>query len=149
MELFQVGHFTLASGASSSYKIECDAITPAGWEAIAAIAVRRLRPFYTVVGVPRGGRPFAAALRKYESANPNDGLLIAEDVVTTGGSVRKYRAYCDENMAAAVFGVQGVCLFYRPPAVRGFWRSLLSTLSLSDPYRPRWVVPIFTLTPER
>jgi hypothetical protein len=65
VSLFQLGDFTLASGASSLWKIECDALTPEDWQALAQMAVEILPPFGEVVGVPRGGVPFADALRPF------------------------------------------------------------------------------------
>lgn len=87
-DLFQLGNFTLASGAKSSWKIECDSISPSEWAALAKMASEILPPFGAVEGVPRGGVPFADALRQYATEGP---LLIAEDVVTTGGSMERYR----------------------------------------------------------
>ena len=126
MNLFQLGDFTLASGAKSAWKIECDALTKGDWEAIAAMAVELLpiKGFTSVVGVPRGGMPFADALRRYELP-PHvmpfvPTTLIAEDVVTTGGSIQRV---ADQYKA---FGhVKGVCLFARgkcPPWVHPLLR---------------------------
>jgi pantetheine-phosphate adenylyltransferase len=114
-DLFQTGHFVLASGATSGWKIECDGISPAEWDALALMASEMLPPFGSVEGVPRGGIPFADALRKYATQGP---LLICEDVVTTGGSMERYRAGREAN---------GVAVFARGTP-------------------PDWVVPIFTMT---
>jgi len=100
MSLFQLGDFTLASGVKSAWKIECDALTPDDWSALAKMAVERLPAFGEVEGVPRGGIPFADALRIYATQGP---LLIAEDVVTTGGSMERFRAGRDA-IGIAVFG---------------------------------------------
>lgn len=126
MELFQLGEFTLASGARSHFKIECDALTPEGWAALAAIAVELLPDFREVRGVPRGGIPFADALRKYE--NPlSDRLLIAEDVVTTGGSMERFLA---STAVGSFVDVIGVCAFARGPV-------------------PDWVTPVWALGKKR
>lgn len=98
-DLFQIGDFTLASGAKSGWKIECDGISPDEWLALAKIASEILPPFGAVEGVPRGGIPFADALCSYATEGP---LLICEDVVTTGGSMERQRAGRDA-IGVAVF----------------------------------------------
>lgn len=83
--LFQLGDFRLAGGGRSAWKIECDALGATDWAALARIAADRLPPFGSVVPVPRGGVPFAEALEKYATEGPP---LVADDVLTTGRSVR-------------------------------------------------------------
>lgn len=118
MSLFRLGDFTLASGAKSRWKIDCDALTPGDWEALAAMAADVLPPFGEVEGVPTGGEPFARALRKYRTRDGLDPLLIAEDVLTTGASMER----CRGGLADAV----GVCVFARGPC-------------------PAWVTPLFRM----
>lgn len=101
--LFQSGNFTLKSGKQTDYLIDCSALTPNDWETLALMAYQRLPAFGKVEGVPRGGIPFAKALEKYIVPN-NPTLLIAEDVVTTGGSMNRLR----DNREAI-----GVCVFAR------------------------------------
>ena len=130
IELFQLGDFTLASGARSRWKIECDAITPAGWAALAAMAAERLPPFGPVYGVPRGGLPFAEALRKY--ATPGcQAALVAEDVVTTGGSIERYvEAMSNDPQTSFSPHYTGVCVFARGKC-------------------PAWVTPLFQMSEVR
>lgn len=123
MNLFQFGDFTLRSGAKSKWKIECDALTLEDWESLAAMAVERLSPFSRVYGVPRGGIPFADALRKYATVGP---VLIAEDVCTTGGSMTRYVQELKLHMESCI----GVCAFQRGPDVS-------------------WVTPVFKMFPPR
>ena len=86
ISLFQLGRFRLASGVASAWKIECDALTTEDWRTLAVIAVQRfgLR-FGCVHGVPRGGVPFADALRPY-AVYPGP-TLVVDDVLTTGRSL--------------------------------------------------------------
>jgi orotate phosphoribosyltransferase len=129
MTLFQTGDFTLSSGAKSNWKIECDALTPDDWAGLAAIASARVPPFGYVTGVPRGGLLFAAAMEKYRT----EGLgtwLICEDVVTTGGSMERFKKVLGTEPVSAGQEVIGVVAFARGPV-------------------PAWVVPLFTLTAEQ
>ena len=113
--LFQSGDFTLASGQKSRWKIECDALTAADWVALALMATEVLPPFGVVEGVPRGGIAFADALRVH--ATPNcPTLLIAEDVVTTGGSIERFRGD-REAVGVAVF-CRGRCPGWVQPLLR-------------------------------
>ncbi len=125
MSLFQSGEFTLASGGVSNFKIECDSLTPDDWTALAAMASEILPPFGAVRGVPRGGVPFAHALWKY--ATPHcPTLLIAEDVVTSGGSIERFLKGTEVGSFARVVGV---CAFARGVV-------------------PEWVTPVFVLNRE-
>lgn len=122
-DLFQLGEFTLASGQTSKFKIECDALTPGDWEGLAYMASTKLRPFSEVHGVPRGGVPFATALEKYITPGANR-ILIAEDVVTTGGSIKKFLSTFDRKGN----DVSIVCVFSR------------GTVDLTDDFRTLFVM---------
>ena len=122
MALFQLGSFVLRSGAKSDWKIECDDLTPDDWAALAKMASEILPPFGQVEGVPRGGIPFADALRKYATTGP---LLIAEDVVTTGGSMVRFATSLGQ-LASGQSAI-GVCVFARGKC-------------------PEWVTPLFSMT---
>ncbi len=86
--LLNIGTFVLRSGRKSFLKIDCDAMPAADIEAAAAALAALCPPFSEVEGVPTGGLRLAEALRKH--ARPGYGLLVAEDVFTTGGSVRRF-----------------------------------------------------------
>lgn len=109
MNLFQLGNFTLASGASSRWKLECDALTDDDIATLAEMIRQMVGPFSSVFGVPRGGLRLAKALERYQELNGP--LLIVDDVLTTGGSIRKY--YDDlgskESFVGAVIFARGQC----------------------------------------
>jgi len=107
--LFKYGEFTLASGRKSKFKIDCDALSPDDWSAIAALVGPRLS-FGTVVGIPRGGWKFAEALYKYRDPSSSC-ILYADDVWTTGGSLQRF-VNKEYPMTAVVLFYRGV---ERPP----------------------------------
>ena len=84
--LFRYGPFMLSSGCISLWKIECDALTPEDWQGLAHMALDILPPFGEVIGIPRGGIPFAEALKPYWT--PFAPRLVVDDVLTTGNSLR-------------------------------------------------------------
>jgi hypothetical protein len=88
--LFQLGNFSLASGEQSDWKIECDALTVEDWDAL-AIMLLDLLPveFFAVYGVPKGGQPFAEALKPYRSSTAQR-VLVVDDVWTTGQSMNDF-----------------------------------------------------------
>lgn len=89
--LFEAGDFISHAGLPLSWKLECDAIHPNEWKAIAKMVMEyQDRPFYKAVGIPRGGLPFASAMNEYASGNPNDQIMICDDVFTTGTSMREF-----------------------------------------------------------
>ena len=90
-DLFEVGDFVSHAGKELPWKIECDAIRPEWWDALARMVMDyQERPFYKAVGIPRGGIPFAQAMNKYASGDPNDQIMICDDVFTTGTSFKEY-----------------------------------------------------------
>ena len=113
MALFQLGDFKLHSGATSRWKIDCDALTPDDWAALAVMAVEMLPPFGSVEGVPRGGLKFAKALKPYCTTGP---LLIVDDVTTTGASLNEHLG--KRQARGCVVFCRGVC----PPWVIPLFR---------------------------
>lgn len=89
MNLFCLGCFALHGGWKSAWKIDCDALTAEDWDGLALMAMEFLPPFGSVEGVPTGGLAFADALRPYATQGP---VLLADDVLTTGGSLERQRA---------------------------------------------------------
>lgn len=131
MNLYQHGDFTLNSGAKSTFKIECDALTDEDWVGIAhmihLILLAKDEPFCTVEGVPRGGLKLAKQMEKYRSSiDSSYGVhLICDDVLTTGESMERARTAYQKREISSVIGV-----VYK---ARG-------------PY-PSWITPLETLHP--
>lgn len=114
--LFVGGCFTAHSGATLSYKVECDALTEIDvWTAAAEIA--RHETFSEVVGVPRGGLRLADALRPY--CGKEGGLLLVDDVLTTGASMEEERARRGGDCRGVVLFSRGPC----PEWITPWWRS--------------------------
>lgn len=92
--MFNLGKFTSHAGLNLDWKIECDDLTEADWECLAFMASKILPAFGHVEGIPTGGLKFASALQPYATYEGQGTVLIADDVYTTGKSMReavKYR----------------------------------------------------------
>ena len=114
MSLFKFGKIKLHSGEGSFWKVECDALGYGDWDCLARMYASE-HVFSEVEGVPRGGVKFADALTVYRQLEPGHGLLIADDVFTTGASMEEHR---DGREA------KGVVAFARstpPPWVKALW----------------------------
>ena len=121
--LFQSGNFTLNSGRKATWKIECDALTDEDVATMAAMLAELLPPFGDVVGVPRGGLRLAAALERFTSDSTT--TLIADDVLTTGGSLERMRASLRAERDES-WDFVGAVLFARGPC-------------------PSWITPLFSM----
>jgi orotate phosphoribosyltransferase len=115
--LFEKKIFTMHSGDTGHWKIECDALTDAELNALAYIISSKLK-FSSVIGVPKGGIKIAKALDKYKS---NRGLcLIVDDVLTTGNSMEEVKKQqADRDVIGVVLFARGKC--------------------------PEWVIPLFQM----
>ena len=70
VDLFQTQDFRAHSGENLTWKIECDALSTAEWDTLAAMIYEyEPRNFGEVVGIPRGGLPLARALEGYATGN--------------------------------------------------------------------------------
>lgn len=127
MNLFQLGEFVLSSGAKSSWKIDCDALSDGDIECVANLLSGRVGQFTSVVGVPRGGLRLAAAMEKYalhHSLVYSQSCLIVNDVLTTGRSMESVK---EKVTAAQYYGlIKGAVIFFRGEC-------------------PKWVTPLFQL----
>ncbi len=116
VNLFRLGEFKLHSGGVSRFKIDCDALSDDDLRALAEIAAKALPLFSAVEGVPTGGLRFAAFMQRH-AVGATAGLLIVDDVCTTGRSLEAQR-----NGRDAI----GVVIFARGPV-------------------PSWVTPLFNM----
>jgi hypothetical protein len=89
--LFVKERFRSHAGLMLDWKIECDALSTADWVCLAKMASLILPRFRMTEGVPRGGLKFARALEYYGTGNPEDPILICDDVFTTGRSMEAQR----------------------------------------------------------
>lgn len=115
------GEFTLHSGNTRNFKIDCDALSDKDIEAIAKIISDKLE-FSRVVGIPTGGQRLAKALERYKE---NTGVtLIVDDVLTTGNSMEEqYNKIKETNKSKDIVGI---VIFARGKC-------------------PWWIIPIFEL----
>ena len=89
-KLFTVGDFTSHAGLPLKWKIECDAISPEQWSALATMIMEyQTEPFSKVVGIPRGGLALQYALEPYVTEGDHPWLVV-DDVYTTGTSFREF-----------------------------------------------------------
>lgn len=93
--LFDPAPFVSHSGVRLPFKVDCDGFSDDDIAALAQIAAggfqRRRIHFGVVHGVPRGGLRLAHAMTPYVTpASP--GVLIVDDVMTTGASMEAARA---------------------------------------------------------
>lgn len=133
MGLFQLGDFTLNSGARSAWKLECDALTDGDITALAKMIHQMVEPFGSVEGIPRGGLRLAAELSKY--AIDNMGLplptshLIVDDVLTTGSSMEQARAAFEDR--------------YRVPYKRIILPPPVGVVIFARGRCPKWIKAVF------
>lgn len=124
VNLFQYGVFKLASGRTSDFKIECDALKNADYEALANVICHQM-VFSKVYGVPSGGLHFADVLH-HRAVEASRCILIVDDVYTTGLSINHYRVEVERQNPGRV--IKGVVIFAR------------DEISWQD---RRWISPIF------
>jgi orotate phosphoribosyltransferase len=114
----------LHSGKVSKFKIDCDAFTDADIKCLAWMINEHFSnmttaSFFRVIGIPRGGIRLAKALEKYEQKD-GEGVLIVDDVLTTGRSMNEMREEVEKVYPASE--IFGVVIFSRAPSKEGsFW----------------------------
>ena len=116
--LFQQGDFTLHSGERSALKIECDALTTADWDTLAAMVAERFT-FWRVIGIPNGGTNFARALHHYDSYRRLGApTLLVDDVLTTGESMESMRRTLQGDVIGVVAFARRDCPDWIHPIFR-------------------------------
>jgi hypothetical protein len=128
MTLFQIGNFKSHSGEILSWKIECDSLTDNDWECLCHVALKVVKPFRSVEGIPRGGLKLSNLLYPYSIEktskrrwNPHLPHLIVDDVFTTGSSMEERRKFLERQ---GIEDIRGLVVFARSPP-------------------PKWIKPIF------
>jgi len=108
-KLFTVGDFISHAGLPLKWKIECDAISPEQWSALATMIMDyQKEPFSKVVGIPRGGLALQYALEPYVTEGEHPWLVV-DDVYTTGTS---FREFCTNKHTMFAYKW---CVFARKP----------------------------------
>jgi len=101
LALFDDTEFISHAGLNLGWKIEMDALYTDDWRCLAKMIMEyETRPFREAVGIPRGGVRLGQMLNEYATGNPEDPILIVDDVYTTGTSIREFieENYKDENL---------------------------------------------------
>ncbi len=114
--LFNIGNFKLHSGSTSSFKIDCNALTSRDWDSLAYLISQKYK-YDRVIGIPSGGLKLARALTQF-SLNGYK-TLIVDDVLTTGSSFEEIRKRIKEESFGIVIFARRKC--------------------------PDWITPIFEL----
>lgn len=118
MNLFETGDFTLHSGRKTTWRINAECLTEKDLDTLARVYAQS-RPFQTVVSIPRGGDDFAKALAKYRtpraSNQPLPTVLLVDDVLTTGASMREARRRILDGAVVekSAVNIHGVVIFSR------------------------------------
>lgn len=150
MNLLNIGSFILRSGQKTRFKIDCDALTDADWDAIAALVVSQYQ-FSEVAGIPRGGTKLAERLIPHIN-NTSDTVLIVDDVLTTGTSVVELRKklgfsehthhHIDDPDHKSTRTCLGFAVFQRGET--GLWW-VESLFKLNDDFAPVYASKSFTI----
>jgi len=101
LALFDDEEFISHAGLKLGWKIEMDALYTDDWRCLAKMIMEyENRPFRKAVGIPRGGVRLGEMLDKHSTGNPDDPVLIVDDVYTTGTSFREFieENYPDDNV---------------------------------------------------
>lgn len=118
MSLFGLGKFILHSGKHSNFKIDCDFLDEGDLACLSVLIVKSVGSFGKVVGISTGGDRLAKKLESWCTWKDSEIVLIVDDVLTTGRSMKEMRKKYPGAKGAVIFA-RGKC--------------------------PKWVKPIFKL----
>ena len=90
-KLFQSVDFKSHSGLELKWKIECDAISDPEWFTISQMIMEISVPFKEAIGIPRGGTKLGNLLNQYGTRKKEDPILLVDDVLTTGESMKEFK----------------------------------------------------------
>ena len=90
-KLFQSVDFKSHSGLELKWKIECDALSDPEWFTISQMIMEISVPFKEAIGIPRGGTKLGNLLNQYGTRKKEDPILLVDDVLTTGESMKQFK----------------------------------------------------------
>ena len=90
-KLFQSVDFKSHSGLELKWKIECDALSDPEWFTISQMIMEISVPFKEAIGIPRGGTKLGNLLNQYRTGKKEDPILLVDDVLTTGESMKEFK----------------------------------------------------------
>ena len=89
--LFKSVDFKSHSGLELKWKIECDALSDPEWFTISQMIMEISVPFKEAIGIPRGGTKLGSLLNQYGTGKRKDPILLVDDVLTTGESMKQFK----------------------------------------------------------
>ena len=122
----------LHAGGESNFLIDCESLTNEDLASVAGL-VATTYSFREVIGIPNGGLKFADALRPY-CKSESQIVLIVDDVLTTGVSMREFRQKLIGN-GMYWRNIRGLALFVRDESSRPLWVQGVFTLWAGKPLR--------------
>ena len=90
-KLFHSVDFKSHSGLKLKWKIECDALSDPEWFTISQMIMEISVPFKEAIGIPRGGTKLGNLLNQYGTGKREDPVLLVDDVLTTGESMKQFK----------------------------------------------------------
>jgi len=119
-DLFELGDFTLHSGAKSDWRINEEALSDKSIEAAAHLLSKRLPPFEDCYAIPDGGLRLCTAMHSFAARTGFGTLLICDDVLMTGWSMHVKRqelliSHPSKRIVGAVIFARGPCAGWITP----------------------------------